>query len=129
MNSCICRWKVYFLEKEWTVNCTFLNKRPKGLKPLTRETCLICSFAQNYINYMPIIWISNAKLIVFFNDLKKGWNKCDPRGALHILIYIFCHWCDPCQTVLYLFIRRRLKILLFDPFLGAGPFVTSFEQT
>jgi len=30
------------------------------------KQCLTYSFAQNVMNYMPIIWIIHAKLIVFF---------------------------------------------------------------
>jgi len=33
------------------------TRGPRGLKSLTWETCLACSFAQNFINYMPIIWM------------------------------------------------------------------------
>jgi len=48
-----------------TIVLLLSNKRPRGLKSLTRETCPTCSFAQNFINYMPIMWIIHAKLIVY----------------------------------------------------------------
>jgi len=73
--------------------CFFIYTRgPRGFKLFTWGKCLKSSFAQNYINYMPILkWRSKAKLIVIFKWFKVGL-KCDPRSLTFAYFNLHVHF-------------------------------------